>query len=76
MDQIQSKIEEQLHKLTSVVPPHILAPIIIGILTILSVAVLVQKAADEDIYEPREKHVIKVEEVRSIHVPLYWPLLM
>lgn len=66
---------EQLQKFTSVVPPHILAPAIIGVLTLLSVGILLQKSVEQDIYEPAEKHVIKVEEVRSLRLLLCRPQL-
>lgn len=56
-------VPEQLQKLTSVVPSHVLAPTLIGLLTLLSVIILFQKSAKQDIYEPEEKPVIKVEEV-------------
>lgn len=71
MAQMQHTFGEQSHGLTSVIPLHLLVPAIIGLLTLLAVGVLLQKAGDKDIYEPREKHVIKVEEVRSPRPFLY-----
>jgi len=54
---------EQLKKVSPTALPHILVPAVIGLLTLLSVAFLLQKATEKDVYEPAEKHVIKVEEV-------------
>lgn len=64
MNQEQHLIPEQFRKLTSVVPPHVLAPALIGLLTLLSIVILLQRSAQQDIYEPAEKPIIKVEEVR------------
>ena len=65
MDQIRQKLSEQLHSIIPGVPPHIAAPILIALIT-ASVAILLQKSTEKDIYEPKEKHVIKVEEVTTL----------
>lgn len=66
MDKLREAINEQLQKLAPSIPPHVAAPILIGLLTAVSAAFIVQKSIEQDIYEPKEKHVIKVEEVKSI----------
>lgn len=63
MAQEQYMIPEPLQKLTSVVPLHVLGPALIGLLTLFSLMILLQKSVKQDIYEPIEKPVIKVEEV-------------
>lgn len=50
-------------QLTITIPPHILAPAIIALLTAVALAILLQRSAVQDVYEPTKKHVIKVEEV-------------
>ena len=71
MDGIRNMVMEQLHKLAPNVPPHIMAPATIGVLALLFGIILILKASDKDVYEPRGKHVIKVEEVSSMRLPLY-----
>lgn len=63
MDRIRDTINEQLNKLAPSIPPHVAAPILIGLFTAVSAAFLIQKSTEQDIYEPKEKNVIKVEEV-------------
>jgi hypothetical protein len=65
MDEWRDVINEQFRKLTpSNVPPHILIPIFIGVGTVLAASALLYKGTEKDVYEPKEKRVIKVEEVR------------
>lgn len=47
----------------AIIPPHILVPTLIGVATLAAAATLAAKSVDQDIYVPKEKHVIKVEEV-------------
>lgn len=66
MDNIQHVLNEQLEKLTAIVPPQILIPALIGLLTVVVAAALLVKSAEKDIYDAPEKHVLKVEEVYSL----------
>jgi hypothetical protein len=60
---VQHVLHEQLEKLNSIVPPHILVPALIGILTVITAMVQVSRSIEKDIYDAPEKHVLKVEEV-------------
>lgn len=56
-------LTEHLNRL---VPLHLLVPAIIIVITLLAAGALVNSSAIKDIYEPKEKPVITVEEVSEI----------
>ena len=57
---LQSSIVDSLN---NVIPLHILVPAIIFIVTLLAAGALIDSSAVKDIYEPKEKPTIKIEEV-------------
>jgi hypothetical protein len=66
---IQHIIHAQLENLNSVIPPHILVPALIGILTVIVALIQISRSIEKDIYEAPEKHVLKVEEVHIKTLP-------
>lgn len=56
-------LTEHLNRL---VPLHLLVPAIIIVITLLAAGALVNSSAIKDIYEPKEKPIITVEEVSEI----------
>lgn len=56
-------LTEHLNRL---VPLHLLVPAIIIVITLLAAGALVNSSAVKDIYEPKEKPIITVEEVSEI----------
>jgi hypothetical protein len=58
-------LDAQLHRLNSIIPPQILVPVIIGVLTLIAAAAaaISIKSVEKDIYDAPEKHVLKIEEV-------------
>ena len=64
MEEYQHMINDQFRRVTSTIPPHILAPMLIILLTAFAASTLLYKSAEQDTYEPTEKPIIKVEEVR------------
>jgi hypothetical protein len=61
---LRALLDAQLHRLNSIIPPQILVPVIIGVLTLIAGAAAVStKSVEKDIYDAPEKHVLKIEEV-------------
>lgn len=61
-------LTEHLNRL---VPLHLLVPAIIIVITLLAAGALVNSSAVKDIYEPKEKPIITVEEVSEIPAFLF-----
>lgn len=59
---------QYVKKLDSIVPLHVLVPVLIGVVILVAAGALVSKARDSDIYVPKEKVVIKVEEASLEHL--------
>lgn len=62
-------LTEHLNRL---VPLHLLVPAIIIVITLLAAGALVNSSAIKDIYEPKEKPIITVEEVSEIPAFLFY----